>query len=250
MKASATLFDPVRSSRTSERVADAIRRLIVEGRVRPGETLPPERTLAERFRVTRNTVREALRALEHQRLVEIRQGSGIRVRDYRETAGLDLAATLLESAGSDLAAWMCDVAEARAVIGRAILCHAIDRLDERSIREVTAAIDAFVAEAGRSERDVQRLQALDFEIHNALVRCGGNRALLLLHNSLRHVYASVAHLFEPLFGRPDETAALYRKLATALEAGQRARAKRLVHLYFAAGRASLADGEGLGEVPR
>ncbi|MBW1881260.1 MAG: FadR family transcriptional regulator, partial [Deltaproteobacteria bacterium] len=69
-------FTPIENVRTSERVADAIRRTILSGRFRPGEVLPPERTLAARFDVTRNTVREALRVLEHARLVSIRHGSG------------------------------------------------------------------------------------------------------------------------------------------------------------------------------
>jgi len=58
------LIEPVKRSRIYEHIVEQIRALIREGRWAPGDQIPPERELAERFRVSRTSVREALRALE------------------------------------------------------------------------------------------------------------------------------------------------------------------------------------------
>src|ERR1700716_2267574 len=74
------LIEPVKRSRIYEHIVDQIHALIREGRWSPGDQIPPERELAERFRVSRTSVREALRALEMQGIIDSRQGGGTFVR--------------------------------------------------------------------------------------------------------------------------------------------------------------------------
>ena len=56
-------FAPARTRRTFEVIGDQIREQVRGGTLKPGDKLPPERTLAEQFGTSRNAVREALRAL-------------------------------------------------------------------------------------------------------------------------------------------------------------------------------------------
>src|ERR1044071_9573216 len=70
------LLEPVKRSRIYEHIVEQIHALIREGRWAPGDQIPPERELAERFRVSRTSVREALRALEMQ-------GGGRRATRFR-----------------------------------------------------------------------------------------------------------------------------------------------------------------------
>jgi GntR family transcriptional repressor for pyruvate dehydrogenase complex len=65
--------------RLYRQIADQIRNLIQAGEYRPGSRLPPERDLARQLGVSRPSVREAVIALEVERLVEVRIGSGIYV---------------------------------------------------------------------------------------------------------------------------------------------------------------------------
>src|SRR5689334_25415513 len=74
------LIEPVKRSRIYQHIVDQIHALVREGRWAPGDQIPPERELAERFRVSRTSVREALRALEMQGVIESRQGGGTFVR--------------------------------------------------------------------------------------------------------------------------------------------------------------------------
>ena len=55
---------PIKSTRIYEEIIRQVKQMISEGRLKSGDRLPPERDLAEKFVVSRTSVREALRALE------------------------------------------------------------------------------------------------------------------------------------------------------------------------------------------
>jgi GntR family transcriptional repressor for pyruvate dehydrogenase complex len=68
-------FEPISPSRAFEEIAAQIREMVARGRLKPGDRLPAERELSTRFNVSRNTLREALRALELSGLIELRKGA-------------------------------------------------------------------------------------------------------------------------------------------------------------------------------
>ena len=69
------MFNSVKSNKVSEHIIDQIRKAILEGRLKPGDRLPPERELMSTFHVSKATLREALRALEVLGFLEIRKGA-------------------------------------------------------------------------------------------------------------------------------------------------------------------------------
>jgi GntR family transcriptional repressor for pyruvate dehydrogenase complex len=72
---------PVRRMRVPEEIVDQIRGFIASGELRPGDQLPSERELAERFQVSRASIREALTALQVMGLLErSRTGGGLAAR--------------------------------------------------------------------------------------------------------------------------------------------------------------------------
>ena len=73
-------FEIVRRNRVYEEVAKQIERLILK-KLRPGDRLPSERELADMLRVSRGSIRDAIRSLELLGLVEARQGTGTIVRE-------------------------------------------------------------------------------------------------------------------------------------------------------------------------
>ncbi len=108
-------------------VADQLTRAIREGDFVAGQRLPSERDLAERFQVSRPTIREALIALDIQGLVEARQGSGLYVKTAalaRQAPELDIGAfeltearRLFEGEAAALAAALITDAEIRELEG-------------------------------------------------------------------------------------------------------------------------------------
>jgi DNA-binding FadR family transcriptional regulator len=82
MIAPETASGAVRSPKTAELVAQTLRRMIVDGQLKDGDFLPYEADLMAHFQVSRPSLREAVRVLESERLVEVRRGSrtGAKVR--------------------------------------------------------------------------------------------------------------------------------------------------------------------------
>jgi GntR family phosphonate transport system transcriptional regulator len=78
---SADAPDAVLPVRRWEAIAAELRRDIAQGRLRPGEKLPNEATLAQRFEVNRHTLRQAVQALVRDGFVRVAQGSGTYVRE-------------------------------------------------------------------------------------------------------------------------------------------------------------------------
>ena len=70
----------VEKKRAYQDVVQQMLNLIRKGKLKKGDQLPTERDLTETFKVSRTTVREAIRYLESMRLVESRQGNGTYVR--------------------------------------------------------------------------------------------------------------------------------------------------------------------------
>src|SRR3954464_13197706 len=102
----------IRSPKTAELVAGTLRRMVVDGQLKEGDYLPNEAELMAHFGVSRPTLREAVRVLESERLVEVRRGSrtGARVRVPGAEIVARPAGLLLEVSGATIA----DVMVARA----------------------------------------------------------------------------------------------------------------------------------------
>lgn len=71
-----TQSDEMRQTKIYEQVVERIRDLIDSGQIRPGDRLPSERNLAEIFKVSRSSLREAIRALQESGVLESRRGDG------------------------------------------------------------------------------------------------------------------------------------------------------------------------------
>jgi DNA-binding FadR family transcriptional regulator len=96
--------DRIRVPKTSELIANELRRLIVRGELNEGDALPPEASLMLRFGVSRPTLREAFRILESERLLSIARGArgGPRVHHPNLATGTRYTALLLQARGVTL----------------------------------------------------------------------------------------------------------------------------------------------------
>jgi GntR family transcriptional repressor for pyruvate dehydrogenase complex len=142
--------------------------LLERGELRPGDQLPPERTLAEQFQVSRASVREALRSLELLGVVETRAGGGTFVR---HTVPEDLARPLsnLISRGHTIS----DVIEVRGLIEPAIAAAAAKRISEDDLAELGAIVD----EQGRKVAAGKSYAEEDTRFHELIGHAAGNELL-------------------------------------------------------------------------
>ena len=89
----------IQRSLVSDQVFRVLCEEVLSGRYEPGEKLPTQRALAADLGVNMASVREAVKRLEQLRLVEVRHGDAMRVRDWRADGGLDVIAHVLFRAG-------------------------------------------------------------------------------------------------------------------------------------------------------
>lgn len=96
------VFKEIKPQKISEGIVHQIKSLIKEGRLKPGEKLPPERALAELFGVGRSSLREAINILDTLGFVEIRKRKGIFVRSVSKPIMSDPLRQILEEDKSTL----------------------------------------------------------------------------------------------------------------------------------------------------
>ena len=170
----------VRSPKTAELVAGTLRRMIVDGRLTNGDFLPHEKDLMGHFQISRPTLREAVRVLESDRLVEVRRGSrtGARVLVPGPEIVARPACLLLELSGATLA----DVMAARIAIeppaARLLADEGADEAHKelaRIIREIPAAWAA------------GQLASASVNLHRRVVELSGNATLALLSGMLYEI---------------------------------------------------------------
>ncbi|MGD9155280.1 MAG: GntR family transcriptional regulator, partial [Bacillota bacterium] len=87
-------ISPINSKRIYQSVVEQFVGLLKSGKMKPGDKLPPERTLAELFRVSRASIREAFSAMEIIGLIEVRPGDGSFVTDLNIAPFLNTIAPL------------------------------------------------------------------------------------------------------------------------------------------------------------
>jgi DNA-binding FadR family transcriptional regulator len=187
-----------------------LRDAILSGRYEPGERLPTQRTLAAELEVNMATVREALGRLEQLRLLEIRHGDAMRVRDWRRSGGLEVLALL---AGLEE-----EVREPLFEARRLLLVEAARLAAERSSEEQSRRLHQLAAAFAAANRDSDALLA-DWAFMSAVIEAARNLVFQLIMNSVRELYLPNASRFERMVSDRSELAPLYREVAESISRG-------------------------------
>jgi GntR family transcriptional repressor for pyruvate dehydrogenase complex len=178
-EASAGLFNRINPGRISGIIVDQVRLLMRQGQLQPGDRLPAERELCEHFGVSRVTVREALRVLEANGLVEMRVGArgGAFVRSpSKERVGEGILDYLTMSPVSS-----GDVTELRMVLELGIIPLVCERATDDDIEDLLALCHRAREALASGSHDV----SMSVEFHTRVAQCAHNGAIELLLPSLQ-----------------------------------------------------------------
>jgi GntR family transcriptional regulator, transcriptional repressor for pyruvate dehydrogenase complex len=193
---------------------------VLSGRYAPGERLPTQRALAAELGVNLASVREGVKRLEQLRLVETRQGDGMRVCDWRAHGGLDVLVHAVADGGALDAALVREVFEAR----RLLLAEASALAAERRSEEQAALLERLAGELAASGEDAAA-QGLDLAFMATVIEAARNLAFSLIANSIRDVYLQRLDLFRAIVERRDELGYAAVASAIAERDAERARAE-------------------------
>ena len=144
-------------------IADILAREIMEGRYGVGDRLPAERDLAERFGISRPVVREAIIALEIQKLVTVKVGSGVYVTRQRPS----------NLSGIDLDIGPFELIEARRVVEAETAAFAAASITDGVITE----LELLIAEMKLEDQQDIPDEDPDRRFHLAIADASGNSGL-------------------------------------------------------------------------
>ncbi len=217
----------VENSSLADKVFEQLTAEIVSGRYAPGTTIPSERALSEVFAVNRHVVREAVKRLEQVGLVNVVQGGGTKVLDFRRSAGLDLLAVVAEHAEAveALLPLLGAALEMRAGIGADLSRLCAERA-EPDVRRDLVSIAGRIASVSSGPD----LFAVDQLFWQRILDGAGNLAYQLAFNSLIRAVHAIPDVSLPWLehelGRSDHR----RPIAAAIAAGDAEAAERATRL--------------------
>jgi GntR family transcriptional regulator, transcriptional repressor for pyruvate dehydrogenase complex len=160
----------------TDEAIERIKEMIVSGELRPGDRLPKEADLATRLGLSRNSLREAVRALSLVRVLDVRQGDGTYVTSLRPELLLDAMAFVVDFHRDDSVLHLLEV---RRILEPAASAMAAQAMSDEEIAELGALLDALDEEA-----DIEKFIATDLEFHRRIAIGSGNPVLASLIDSL------------------------------------------------------------------
>ncbi len=224
----------------TEEAIVSIKQMIVGGALSPGDRLPPEKELSERLGLSRNSLREAVKALELIKVLDVRRGDGTYVTSLEPHLLLDAMSFVVDLYQDHS---LLEIFEVRRVLepyaaGRAAQ-HITDD-DVASLERMMTTVD--------ETTNVEDLVAHDIEFHRMIAQIGGNAYLSSLLDGLSSATAR-ARVWRGLTQERSvaRTLAEHRSIVEALASrdAEMARSWTTVHVGGVESwlRASVTEGE-------
>jgi DNA-binding FadR family transcriptional regulator len=160
----------------TDEAIEKLRAMIVSGQLRPGDRLPREADLATTLGLSRNSLREAVRALSLVRILDVRQGDGTYVSSLAADSLLEALNFIVEFHHD---ASVLELLEVRRILEPAASARA-------AVLSSTESVDHLTEILGRANADspVEDLVKADVEFHRAIAGAAGNSVLASLIESL------------------------------------------------------------------
>jgi GntR family transcriptional repressor for pyruvate dehydrogenase complex len=208
-------FKPVRQEKVSLHIIDQIRRAIVEGKLRPGDTLPSEREMTVTFGVSKHTLREALRALEAMGLLDIRKGAGggpvvVEVDRVALNDSLINFFTFKKVTIGDLT-------EVRRLLEPHLARHAAQTMTPQDVAELEGLNQACEEILARGESIIGGREEIEF--HTRLAETTGNQVLIAILYFVNRFLAQLKLDFKPGLDFSRQILVRHREIVEAIAAG-------------------------------
>ena len=177
------MFEQVQSQKFYLQIVNQTRDLIAEGKLKKGDKLPPERTLAQQFGASRAVIREALSALEVLGIIECKRGQGdfIKVDATEASINSEVMRELLQEHSPR------EIFEARVELEPSIAGLAAENATEKGIQRLERQLEKLNALGREAEANPEKIDEYmeeDRKFHLELARAAHNSVLF-------DVYASV-----------------------------------------------------------
>lgn len=174
---------PIRTKRLYEEIVEQIKRLIADGRLKPGDRLLAERELADRFQVSRASVREAIRTLEMLGIIDIRPGEGTFIR---ETDSDDIIRPLAMFLAVERSSAL-DMFEMRRIFETSTASLAAERATPEELDQIEASLESMKERL--NVQDSEKGEEFDAAFHFAIAEAAHNSLLTRLFKTVSGDFA-------------------------------------------------------------
>jgi len=224
------IFRKTKTNRIFEDLVEQIEMAILEGRLKAGDKLPPQRELVEMFQTSRASLREALRVLEQKGLIDIKLGvaGGATVR----SPGTDQVSESLALLIRHKKVSLDEIAEFREGVEGIVAALAAERAEKRDVKQLKkllAESEELVEKGISAWKD--SVEA-DKKIHFAIAEIAKNTVYKFV---VRMVHANIDPYYEKLPERREsvlrENHSNLRDIVNAIEKGDRAEAQKLAQSH-------------------
>lgn len=202
--------------KTAAGIEHALLVQVLRGAYPPDSHLPTVRELARRFGVNPSTAQRAVTRLERTGIIDVRQGSGIRVRDPHLVGDLSLLPAWLEALADEparAASMLADFLEVRRVLAARLIVRHRRRLAKNAAR-LAAATAAF----GEAKGSPEQLQQADLEFSRALLRETGNTVAVTVLNTAARLLEQIPELGLAMYAEPERNLRSTVRVVAALGA--------------------------------
>jgi GntR family transcriptional repressor for pyruvate dehydrogenase complex len=218
------MLKAVKKKRVYEDIVQQIHNLIQKGKLKQGDQLPTERELVDIFKVSRASVREAIRYLESMRFVKSRQGDGTYVIASSEEALIQPLATALFLEKDNL----MDIFTIRKFIEPQVAQLAAEKATPSEIRELEEILEEQAKDLG----DGLNFTKTDSEFHNLLTQIAKNRVLERLLFAVLDLLAQTREKYLQVEGRAQKSLKGHQKVLSAIKARNPVAARRAMRHHL------------------
>jgi GntR family transcriptional repressor for pyruvate dehydrogenase complex len=170
------MFRPVKTKKVYEEIIEQIKKLIVDGKLQPGDKLLSERELSETLNVSRASVREAFSALEMMGIIAIRPGEGSFVRQVSFEGMLEPLSFILQMEIEDI----MHLLEVRKILEVETAALAAQRASSGDLEDIHKSLSAMTEEIRRGEIG----DMADANFHFAIAKAANNPVLIRVMNTM------------------------------------------------------------------
>jgi len=210
-----TSFREVRRPHAADDVFEQLAAAILRGELAPGDGLPPERVLGERFGVSRVIARQAVHRLAEIGLVRVRQGGATLVLDPKHAHDLRVI-ELFYRLGPHTRRDVRDINEKQLLQGHALIQLAAERATQAEREHIAAIAEAYV-EAGATEA---ALVPFERRFWTAIAEAGKNRIYVFETSWWFRMLEDQPRAHHETFGPPAARGLFLRELTRRLVANE------------------------------
>jgi len=221
---------PLKKIKISDEVTHALESIIIENNMSPGEKLPSQSELSEKFKVGTRSIREAIRTLESRGIVETRQGKGVFVKENNMDYFLE---TLMESfvfnfpEQKDL---LVDLTNTRRIIESQSIYDVAINPPRGFVSLFARIVDDLSVKA--EENDIDAYNLLDVELHRSIIEATGNQIIISLYKYLTELLVRSFSKTGSVQGSLETSMSDHRKMLEAIAAHNGQAAKEAMEKHI------------------